>query len=157
MKILPIGAPGAGLLARLHAEAFAVHQAWDEASFARLLQTPGMGALVAHEAQEPMGFILYRLAGMEGEILTLAVRPAFRRRGAGRRLAAAALAEMGMNGARQVFLEVAQNNAAAIALYESLGFAQAGVRKGYYATEDGGRTDARVLAYRFGEACGCET
>ncbi len=43
-----------------------------------------------------------------------------------------------------VFLEVRPSNPHAIALYQSVGFVQVGLRKGYYQAE-GGREDALVL------------
>ena len=49
-------------------------------------------------------------------------------------------------GAVRLFLEVAEDNVAARALYERAGFGQIGRRKAYYAAPDGGRTDALVLA-----------
>ena len=47
-------------------------------------------------------------------------------------------------GAHALFIEVAAGNTAARALYEALGFAAAGVRKGYYGRE-GGAEDAVVM------------
>ena len=49
-------------------------------------------------------------------------------------------------GATRVFLEVAEDNLAARALYERTGFVEAGRRPGYYAAADGGRRDALLLA-----------
>jgi ribosomal-protein-alanine N-acetyltransferase len=69
----------------------------------------------------------------EAEILTVGVVPAARRQGIGRLLLADLLAHAGERGARQVYLEVRVDNAAAIALYESDGFAGVGLRRGYYA------------------------
>ena len=48
-------------------------------------------------------------------------------------------------GAVRLFLEVAEDNAAARALYDRAGFRPIGRRKAYYARPDGGRTDALVL------------
>jgi ribosomal-protein-alanine N-acetyltransferase len=75
-------------------------------------------------------------AGEEAELLRVAVAPGHRRRGLGRRLVAAGLARLRARGVLDVHLEVEQGNAAARALYESLGFAVGGARRGYYA--DGG-------------------
>jgi ribosomal-protein-alanine N-acetyltransferase len=46
-----------------------------------------------------------------------------------------------------VFLEVRPSNTAAVALYESLGFNEIGMRPGYYKTENGEREDALMMAY----------
>ena len=48
-------------------------------------------------------------------------------------------------GAETLFLEVAVDNTAAIALYRAAGFASAGTRKGYYDRGAAGRVDALVL------------
>jgi len=49
-------------------------------------------------------------------------------------------------GAEALFLEVADDNAPAIALYESAGFERVGRRRGYYAK--GRRTPADAFVYR---------
>ena len=46
---------------------------------------------------------------------------------------------------RELFLEVASDNAAALACYRRLGFTAAGVRKSYYARAASVRADAVVL------------
>jgi ribosomal-protein-alanine N-acetyltransferase len=95
--------------------------------------------------EPPRGFILGRALAGEAEILTLAVAPTHRRRGLGRALLEAAMGVCGTLGAETMFLEVAADNAAAIALYEAAGFAPAGRRKAYYARPGRAAVDALVL------------
>ena len=76
------------------------------------------------------------------EILTVGVVPGARRAGLARRMLADLLVEAGHRGAREAFLEVRVDNAAARGLYASEGFAELGVRRGYY---DGGRVDAVTM------------
>jgi ribosomal-protein-alanine N-acetyltransferase len=46
----------------------------------------------------------------------------------------------------QLWLEVRESNAPAIALYDSYGFAVVGTRKGYYPADNGnGREDALLM------------
>lgn len=104
------------------------------------MRSPGVSAWEAED-----GFILLRLAGGEAEILTLAVAPEGRRRGAGRALLRGALKAAEQGGATAMFLEVADDNAAAVALYRSEGFVEAGRRRGYYARPGGAAADALVL------------
>jgi len=131
-------APGdAALLADLHATSF--DRPWGAMDFHRLLTT-GSAGLIADEA----GFILWRAAGGESEILTLAVDPGHRRAGLGHNLTLAALTAAASEGAKVMFLEVAADNPAGIALYEKAGFSRAGVRKAYY-VRPGGFADALVL------------
>ncbi len=129
-------------LAVLHAEAF--ETPWDADSLSALLASPGVFAI-----EEPDGFILIRVVADEAEILTLAVRPSARRGGLGRRLVEAAVVRAAALGAERMFLEVAEDNAAARALYARTGFTEAGRRRGYYARPDGSREDALVLALNF--------
>ncbi len=130
-------------MAAIHAEAFAgPHETpWSAAAIAALLQQPGVFPVAA-----PDGFILMRAVAGEAEILTLAVRPAARRAGVGARLVREGLEAALELGATRVFLEVAEDNAAARALYAGAGFVEAGRRPGYYAGVDGRRRDALLLA-----------
>ncbi len=68
----------------------------------------------------------------EMEILNLAVAPERRRQGLGRRVLLMVLQVARKMGMQKVSLETRQNNAAAIALYESVGFITVGRRPRYY-------------------------
>ncbi len=118
-------------LAALHAASF--DQPWDAAAFAIFLADPaGLCLLVDDAGTGPLGFVLARRAADEAEILTLAVAPEHRRRGVGRALMRAAQEALAERGARRLFLEVGEDNEAAVALYAGLGFTVAGRRPGYY-------------------------
>lgn len=129
-------------LASLHKRCFVTPAPWDAASFAGFLADPLAFLLVEADA----GFLLGRAVAGEAELLTLAVAPEARRRGLGRKLVARFLYQAQLRGAERAFLEVAADNRAAIALYESSGFRQAGTRRGYYRSPTGVRIDALVLA-----------
>jgi ribosomal-protein-alanine N-acetyltransferase len=73
------------------------------------------------------------------------VPPAARRRGIGRSLVAAACRRAEDSGAAAVFLEVAEDNPAARALYARCGFDPVGRRPGYYRRPSGAAVDALVL------------
>ena len=96
--------------------------------------------------EAPDGFILLRVVADEAEILTLAVRPAARRRGVGARLVQEGGRLVAVRGATRLFLEVAADNDAALSLYRRAGFADAGRRPAYYARPEGARQDALILA-----------
>lgn len=129
-------------LAAIHAEAFAAP--WDQAALAELLASPGVFAVAEVE-----GFILIRVVVDEAEILTLAVRPSARRGGLGARLVEAAMVRAAALGAERIFLEVAESNVAARALYARSGFVEMGRRRGYYSHADGSREDALTLVLNF--------
>ena len=135
---LSVGAADSETLAALHAEAF--DAPWNAAAFAALLDQPGVFGV-----REAGGFILCRTVLEEAEILTLAVRPQNRRAGLALRLIEAAAGLAALGGAERLFLEVAEDNAAARALYGRLGFGQTGRRSGYYARAPGPPADAVVL------------
>lgn len=125
----------------MHARCFTRPRPWSAAEFAALLGGPGV-FLCAGDA----GFLLGRVVLDEAEVLTLAVRPEARRRGAGRALLATFEAEAAARGAAAAFLEVAGDNAAALALYRGAGFAEAGRRRGYF----GAGADALALRKALG-------
>ena len=129
-----------GELARLHAASFITPRPWSEREMVEILAGRGVFLLTAEAA-----FLIGRVIADEAELLTLAVSPDLRRQGTGRRLVEGFAAEAARRGAASAFLEVAADNAAARALYAATGFQEAGYRKGYYATPDGGSIDAVVM------------
>ena len=122
----------APVLAALHAECFSAP--WSADDFATLAGSPGAVALIGRLRGEPAGFVLARQAAGEIEILTIGTRPAFRRKGIARALAAALIERVTGAGGAVIFIEVATGNAAARSLYGALGFGEVGRRKGYYAS-----------------------
>ena len=96
----------APVLAALHAECFSAP--WSADDFATLAGSPGAVALIGRLRGEPAGFVLARQAAGEIEILTIGTRPAFRRKGIARALAAALIERVteGAGGA-VIFIEVA--------------------------------------------------
>jgi ribosomal-protein-alanine N-acetyltransferase len=118
------------VLARLHAGSF--DPAWSAHDIAELLAMPGAFGLVALQDAAPVGFLIARAAAGEAEIITLAVLPPARRRGIGRMLLDAALAAAAGEGAERIYLEVAEGNAPACALYLAAGFRAIARRPDYY-------------------------
>lgn len=78
----------------------------------------------------------------EGDITNVAVGEPFRRRGIAERMLRTVLAWGMQMGLCAFTLEVRKSNAAAIALYESLGFAAEGVRRNFYEKP---REDALIM------------
>lgn len=123
----PATALHAGAMNLLHREAFGA-EAWPEASIAALFENSCVFGFLS----EAGGVVIARAVADEAEILTIGVVPAARRRGLGRKLLDAAMTEAARRGAVSMFLEVAAENAAALALYARAGFGPAGRRPGYY-------------------------
>lgn len=114
-------------MARLHAVSFRLPAPWSEAGIAATIASPFSFALI-----RDTGFLLGQVVVGEAELITIAVDPVARRLGTGRALVDAFLTEARTRGAEVAFLEVAETNTAARALYTAAGFTQTGRRKGYY-------------------------
>ena len=132
-------------LAQIHAASFTTPPPWDAPALAGMIEVPHDFLLTARQTGPISGFLIGRALAGEAELLTLAVDPASRRGGIGRGLADGFMAEARKRGAERAFLEVSVENPAAIALYESLGFATSGRRRGYYRKPEGSRIDALVM------------
>lgn len=80
--------------------------------------------------------VLLRAGSAWARLYSIAVDPAARGRGLGRRLLADAEAQARAAGRRGLRLEVRQDNAAAVALYEAAGYRRLAALPAYY--QDGG-------------------
>jgi len=127
-------------MAALHRACFTVPRPWSAAEIADLQALPQVFVCT-----ESAGFAMGRVAADEVELLTLAVDPAQRRQGAGRRLVAAFLAEAARRAAVRVFLEVLPDNTAAVSLYLQANFTVCGRRKAYYHPAGSPALDALVM------------
>lgn len=133
----------APLLAEMHGQCFP--EGWSADNFASILVNRGADGFILSDSDGPAGFCVVQQAVDEAEILTIGVLPDRRQKGVGAVLLGAVTDRLRTGGCRALFLEVADDNLAAIALYEGAGFLAAGRRKGYYRRPDGGRQDALVL------------
>ena len=88
---------------------------------------------------------MLQVAAGKARLLNLCVRRKLHRRGLGRRLLALLIDVARSYRSRAVFLEVRPSNAAARRLYDSMGFAEVGVSRGYYPARTG-REDAMILS-----------
>ncbi|MGF1528551.1 MAG: ribosomal protein S18-alanine N-acetyltransferase [Candidatus Competibacterales bacterium] len=95
-------------------------------------------------APRVLGYGVLSVAAQEAHLLNLSIHPDYHRRGLAWHLLGRLLAEVA-EVAEVIFLEVRVSNAAAQGLYAKAGFAEVGVRKGYYPAV-GGREDAVVMA-----------
>lgn len=86
------------------------------------------------------GFVVWRVVADEAEIITIGVHPDARRGGIADAMLTLVESDVKKRGGKKIFLEVAENNVPARALYEHNGYVQVGVRPKYY---DG--TDAILM------------
>ena len=114
-------------------------------NFARVRFAPG-GAL--------LGYFVAMAGVDEMHLLNITVEPAAQGRGHARVLIDALVALCRRQQVATLWLEVRASNARAKSMYEHLGFARVGVRKGYYPASFGRREDAIVMSLSFGAAVG---
>ena len=116
---------------------------WSEAIFRDCLRA-GYYCCVAELDHVCIGYAIMSTGAGEAHVLNICVSELFRCRGIGSRLLEHLLEFAKGMGVIDVFLEVRPSNTVAVRLYQSRGFSQIGVRKGYYQAV-GGREDAVVL------------
>jgi ribosomal-protein-alanine N-acetyltransferase len=119
---------------------------WSEPVFRDCLRV-GYLCRVLEVDRQFAGYGILSTGAGEAHILNVCVRPEHRCRGLGRRLVTGLFDLARAAGAEDLFLEVRPSNTAAIRLYQSLGLAQVGLRRGYYQAANG-REDAIVMRLR---------
>lgn len=116
-------------------------EAWTAPQLRSMMTMPGSVLVVGRLGETPVGFGLLRSIAGEAELLLLAVDPAHRGVGHGRRILDRCLMVAERSGAESVFLEVRDENPA-VHLYSKAGFHQYNRRKDYYLGLGGCRYDA---------------
>lgn len=117
---------------------------WTEGIFRDCLRV-GYCCWVMKRAGEVVGYGVMSVAAGECHILNLCVRPDMQGRGLGRKILRCLLALARNHKADTAFLEVRISNRLAIGLYETDGFCEVGMRRGYYPAAEG-REDAVIMA-----------
>lgn len=121
---------------------------WTRGNFADSLSA-GYDAWIFENAAAPdgapLGYAVVMWVPDEAHLLNLSVARAAQGAGVGRAMLEWLLRDAARRGAQGMMLEVRPSNARAIALYQSSGFAQIGLRKRYYPAANGTREDAWVL------------
>lgn len=128
-------------MAATHAAAFTQSRPWSAAEFTALLDSP-----LVFVIGDPRCFALIRVVADEAELLTIATHPDHQRQGLARSLMRDWQVQAATRGAASAFLEVAADNASALALYLGEGFAEMGRRKGYYPRKGQPAVDAILLS-----------
>lgn len=136
LQFRPMGPADAEAVERLERACFegAAHTPWSAEQFLSELVEPAVPRSwwVAHDDGELVGFAGGMVVERDIEILDVAVAPEHRRAGIARKLLSHVSYDAQMLGCETASLEVEDGNTAARALYEALGFAQAGRRPNYY-------------------------
>ena len=119
---------------------------WSENSVASELKNPLSCWLVAEEDGEVAGYVGSQTVMDESDMMNVAVRPDYRRKGIAEKLVMELVEALKKRDSRCLTLEVRASNEPARALYEKLGFEQVGLRKNYYRNP---REDALILRKEF--------
>lgn len=117
-------------ISRLEAETFSMP--WSAASFLQMIEKEDAAYFVAEEDGHILGGCGLLLIAGEGNITNVVVAPEARRRGVATGLLSCLMAEGDRAGLSAYTLEVRVSNAAAIGLYEKLGFVSEGIRPHFY-------------------------
>jgi len=96
-------------------------------------EAPGAVIVLAEAQCALAGFGIAQLQDQAGYVVTLDVAPEWRRHGLARRLMAEIESRLLAAGAVEMHLHVFTGNTAAISIYESIGYAQAGTAENFYA------------------------
>lgn len=110
--------------------------------FYRLIGPDGESVI---DGQPAAGFTLTRNVAGEEELLLIAVEPANRGTGLGRKLLQYLAQDAKERGADRLFLEMRSSNPAE-RLYREFGFVPMGTRRDYYSLRDGTKLDAITFA-----------
>ena len=146
LQFRPMGAADAEGASALEAACFegAGHEAWTPGMFLSELGEDVAAPRswwVAHDDGKLLGLAGGMVVDGDVQILDVAVDPAHRREGIARKLLSHVSYDAQMLGCTTASLEVEDGNEGAIALYNALGFTEAGRRRGYY----GAGKDAIVM------------
>ena len=98
-----------------------------------------------HVFFDRISLAIIQVSGLEADLITIMVGPAYQKRGVGRKLLNRLIVYLQKLEVRDLFLEVAKNNHAAIKIYNLLGFASCGTRKNYYPFLDDMGRDAELM------------
>ncbi|QGA55092.1 ribosomal-protein-alanine N-acetyltransferase [Sulfolobus sp. E5-1-F] len=106
--------------------------------------------LVAKEREKIIGYIIGVIQyGYRGHIISIAVRPAYRKKGVGTKLLNEIEERFKQNGVKYSYLEVNINNLSAISFYRENGYLVAYIRRNYYGKGKHAFVMMKNLYYKF--------
>ena len=126
-----------GTLAKIDAQI--EYTPWSKNQFKSAYENPAVtGEVITTASGEVVAYALWLNCVDVYELLTIGVRPEYRRRGFARELLTHRQSVLKADDTcESVFLEVRESNVGARALYTATGFEEVGLRKNYYATVHG--------------------
>ncbi|MDR1856976.1 MAG: ribosomal protein S18-alanine N-acetyltransferase [Desulfovibrio sp.] len=128
--LLRLDASHAEAVADLEGRCFSLP--WTSQQYRSALQRPSFAAFGAFIDGTLAGYVSLFVSADEAEIVNVGVLPQFRGQGLARRLMSLTLDALRRTGRNRAVLDVREGNGPALGLYASLGFSEAGRRRGYY-------------------------
>jgi ribosomal-protein-alanine N-acetyltransferase len=120
---------------------------WSQGNFADALCS-GYYMVVLEVEGHLAGYGVVQVILDEGHLLNITIDPTRHGQGLGR-LLLRHLLDYAQGCTDTLFLEVRPSNHRAIALYQSMGFNEIGLRRNYYPARNGAREDALLMALAF--------
>ena len=127
-------------MAELHRAEPTGQRAWSETEFSAMLSASNAVSVTCDA-----GFAVGQVIVDEAELFLIMTKPEHRKQGVGHRILATFEQQAFQNAVRRIILEVADTNAAALALYSANGYQQIAVRENYYTFPNGSHADAIVM------------
>ncbi len=119
---------------------------WSILEIKTMIDTPHiLGYCLKTKEQQIAGYILCQWVLDEGEILSIAIKPALQHKGLGSLLLKEVETSLIQNKTGTLYLEVSSTNTSAKAFYHKHGYFLQSIRPLYYLKFDGSKTDAFVL------------
>ncbi len=128
-------------------EASAYGFPWSRGNFVDSLAAGYIAEVLVADDGELLGYYIAMTGVDEMHLLNITVAPRRQGQGFGRRMLHALEMHARAAGLGSLWLEVRQSNARARALYRRLGYAELGLRRGYYPAA-GRREDAMVMSLK---------
>ncbi|WP_334108545.1 ribosomal protein S18-alanine N-acetyltransferase [Methylobacillus sp.] len=116
---------------------------WSRGNFNDSLKS-GYECWVYEQQAQILGYAVLMLVLDEAHLLNISIAAPWQGKGHGRQLLAHMMDIARERGALNMFLEVRPSNQSALGLYESMGFNEMAVRRGYYPALNG-REDAVLM------------
>ncbi|MCB5186514.1 ribosomal protein S18-alanine N-acetyltransferase [Methylobacillus caricis] len=116
---------------------------WTRGNFRDSLDS-GYSCWVYEQNGEVFGYAVLMMVLDEAHLLNISIAAPWQGRGLGRSLLQHMMDTARRHGALNMFLEVRPSNISAISLYESMGFNEMAIRRGYYPAKHG-REDAVLM------------
>ena len=139
-------------MAEIHAACFTIPRPWTAQEFSDVLEKTPELCLTQHVIPNPIspvcGFVIgQKLNDTEIKMITLAIAPEQQGKGRGLALLNNFIADVKKIGGKSIFLEVAQNNAPALHIFEKAGFKKIELHPAYYEVPDAPNLDMILMRF----------